>query len=145
MYRFRWFSGSVRASDRYALVSPSMRMQLPARNATEAAKSFSPATDPQFIAISGIVPAGATNSTPMEQRAQVHDAQLKGDNPAVYVDDLDFETLDLTGAMNYVLNLQKDDSAFMTTADGNYAAYIYVNSVDNSGKITVSIKRYPLK
>lgn len=105
----------------------------------------SPATDPQFIAISGIVPAGATNSTPMEQRAQVHDAQLKGDNPAVYVDDLDFETLDLTGAMDYVLNLQKDDSAFMTTADGNYAAYIYVNSVDNSGKITVSIKRYPLK
>lgn len=106
----------------------------------------SPATDPQFIAIPDIVPSGATNNTPMEQRAQVHDAQLKGDNPAVYVDDIDFETLDLTGAMNYVLDLQKDDSAFMTTADGRYAAYIYVNSVDDgNGAITVSIKRYPLQ
>ncbi len=104
----------------------------------------SPATDPQFIALPGIVPAGATNSTPMEQRAQVHDAQLKGDNPAVYVDDIDFETLDLTGALDYVLTLQKDDSAFMKTADGKYAAYIYVNNVDDSGKITISIKRYPL-
>lgn len=109
------------------------------------AHSFvSPATDPKFIAISGIVPSGATNSTPMEQRANVHDAQLKGSNPAVYVDDIDFETLDLGGAMNYVLNLKKDDSAFMKTADGKWAAYIYVNSVDGSGKMTVSIKRYPL-
>ena len=58
--------------------------------------------------------------------------------------DLDFETLDLGGAMNYVLNLKKDDSAFMKTADGKWAAYIYVNSVDGSGKMTVSIKRYPL-
>lgn len=46
--------------------------------------------------------------------------------------------------MNYVLNLKKDDSAFMKTADGKWAAYIYVNSVDGSGKMTVSIKRYPL-
>ena len=104
------------------------------------AHSFvSPATDPKFIAISGIVPSGATNNTPMEQRANVHDAQLKGSNPAVYVDDIDFETLDLGGAMNYVLNLKKDDSAFMKTADGKWAAYIYVNSVDGSGKMTVSI------
>ena len=104
----------------------------------------SPATDPKFIAISGIVPSGATNNTPMEQRANVHDAQLKGSDPAVYVDDIDFETLKLDGAMNYILNLKKDDSAFMKTADGKYAAYIYINNIDNSGKMTVSIKRYPL-
>lgn len=114
-------------------------------NGFDYAHSFvSPATDPKFIAISGIIPSGATNDTPMEQRANVHDAQLKGDNPAVYVDDIDFETLDLSGAMNYVLNLKKDDSAFMKTADGKWAAYIYINSVDESGKMTISIKRYPL-
>lgn len=115
-------------------------------NGFDYAHSFvSPATDPKFIAISGIVPQGASNDTPMEQRANVHDAQLKGDNPAVYVDDIDFETLDLNGAMNYVLNLKKDDGAFMKTSDGKWAAFIYVNSVDASGKMTVSIKRYPLQ
>lgn len=114
-------------------------------NGFDYAHSFvSPATDPKFIAISGIVPSGATNNTPMEQRANVHDAQLKGSNPAVYVDDIDFETLDLNGAMNYILNLKKDDSAFMKTADGKWAAYVYVNNVDGSGKMTISIKRYPL-
>lgn len=104
----------------------------------------SPVTDPKYIALSGIIPSGASNDTPMEQRAQVHDAQLKGANPATYVDDVDFETLDLSRAMNYVLNLKNDDGVFMKTADGKYAAFIYVNSIDNSGKITVSIKRYPL-
>lgn len=114
-------------------------------NGFDYAHSFvSPATDPKYIAISDIVPSGATNSTPMEQRANVHDAQLKGSDPAVYVDDIDFETLKLDGAMNYILNLKKDDSAFMKTANGKWAAYIYINSVDNSGKMTVSIKRYPL-
>lgn len=103
----------------------------------------SPATDPAYIAISGIVPNGAFNSTPMEKRANVHDAQLKGSNPATYVDDIDFETLDLTGALDYVLDFKKDDSAFMKSADGKYAAYIYVNSI-GSGKMTISIKRYPL-
>ena len=109
------------------------------------AHSFvSPATAPQFIAISGIVPSGATNSTPMEQRANVRDAQLSGTTPNSYVDDIDFETLNLNGAMNYVLNLRKDDSAFMKTADGKWAAYIYVNSIDAAGKMTISLKRYPL-
>ncbi len=105
----------------------------------------SPATDPKFIALSGIIPSGASNDTPMEQRAQVHDAQLKGANPAVYVDDVDFETLDLSRAFNYVLNLKNDDGVFMKSADGKYAAFVYVNRIDNSGKVTISLKRYPLK
>lgn len=105
----------------------------------------SPATDPKFIALSDIIPSGASNDTPMEQRAQVHDAQLKGANPAVYVDDVDFETLDLSRASNYVLNLKNDDGVFMKSADGKYAAFVYVNRIDDSGKVTISLKRYPLK
>ncbi len=114
-------------------------------NGFEYKHSFvSPATDPKFIAIAGIVPAGATNKTPMEKRANVRDAQLKGDTPNVYIDDIDFQTLDLGEALDYALTFNKDDGAFMKTADGKYAAYIYVNNIDNSGKMTVSIKRYPL-
>lgn len=104
----------------------------------------SPATDPQFIAIAGIVPAGATNKTLIEKHANIRDAQLKGEAPNVYIDDIDFQTLDISHAVDYALTFSKDDGAFMKTADGKYAAYVYVNSIDNSGKMTVSIKRYPL-
>lgn len=104
----------------------------------------SPATDPKYIAIAGIVPTGATNKTLMEKRANVRDAQLKGAAPNVYIDDIDFQTLDLGAAIDYALTFSKDDGAFMKTADGKYAAYVYVNSIDDSGKMTVSIKRYPL-
>lgn len=104
----------------------------------------SPGTDPKYIAIAGIVPAGATNKTPMEKRANVRDAQLKGEAPNVYIDDVDFQSLDLGTAVDYALTFSKDDGAFMKTANGKYAAYVYVNKIDDSGKMTVSIKRYPL-
>ena len=99
----------------------------------------SPGTDPKYI-----VPAGATNKTPMEKRANVRDAQLKGEAPNVYIDDVDFQSLDLGAAVDYALTFSKDDGAFMKTANGKYAAYVYVNKIDDSGKMTISIKRYPL-
>ena len=104
----------------------------------------SPGTDPKYIAIAGIVPAEATNKTPMEKRANVRDAQLKGEAPNVYIDDVDFQSLDLGAAVDYALTFSKDDGAFMKTANGKYAAYVYVNKIDDSGKMTISIKRYPL-
>jgi len=104
----------------------------------------SPGSDPKFIAIAGIVPSGATNKTPMEKHANVRDAQLKGSAPNVYIDDIDFQKLNLNEATDFALNFIKDDGAFMKTANGKYAAYIYVNNVDNNGKMTISIKRYPL-
>lgn len=105
----------------------------------------SPGTDPKYIAIADIVPGNWTkNKTPMEKRVDVRDAQLKGNTPNVYIDDIDFETLDLGSAVDYVIGFGNDHGAFMKTADGKYAAYVYVNSVNN-GTMTVSIKRYPLK
>ncbi|MDR1370555.1 MAG: DUF4466 family protein [Dysgonamonadaceae bacterium] len=105
----------------------------------------SPATDPMYIAIADIIPGNWTkNNTQMEKRVDVKDAQLKGSMPNVYIDDIDFETLDLSAAVNYIIGFSADHGAFMETADGKYAAYIYVNSVSN-GTMTVSIKRYPLK
>lgn len=80
----------------------------------------------------------------MEKRANVRDAQLKGEAPNVYIDDVDFQSLDLGAAVDYALTFSKDDGAFMQTANGKYAAYVYVNKIDDSGKMTVSIKRYPL-
>ncbi|MDR1089785.1 MAG: DUF4466 family protein [Prevotella sp.] len=108
----------------------------------------SPGTDPMFVAIPANIPPGWTkNNTLMEKRVDVRDAQLKGSIPNVYIDDIDFETLNLSAAVDYVLDCKAEEGAFMKTADGKYAAYIFINSLntDNGGTMTVSIKRYPLK
>lgn len=89
----------------------------------------------------------AINDTKMRRAMKVHDAQLKGDNPATYIDDVDFETLQMDEAdADYVLNWNKDHGAWMVTADGKWAAYIYINSInDGAGSMVISLKRYPLK
>lgn len=109
----------------------------------------SPGTDPKFVAIPANIPSGWTkNKTLMEKRVDVRDAQLKGSMPNVYIDDIDFETLNLDAAVDYVLDCKAEEGAFMKTADGKYAAYIFINSLptaNNGQTFTVSIKRYPLK
>ena len=105
----------------------------------------SPGTESKFIAIPSAIPGGWTkNKTLMEKRVDVRDAQLKGSNPAVFIDDLDFETLNLNDAVDYVLTFNAEEGAFMKTADGKYLAYVFVNSLNTNGEMTVSIKRYPL-
>lgn len=102
-------------------------------------------TDSKYIATPEVIPSNwAKTKTPMEaRRDNVRDAQLKGSMPAVYLDDIDFQTLNLNEAVDYTLGLNTDGGAFMKTADGKYAAYIYVNKIA-AGTMTVSIKRYPL-
>lgn len=103
-------------------------------------------TDAKYVASSGAIPGNwPKTKTPMEaRRDNVRDAQLKGALPNVYLDDIDFETLELDNAVDYTLGLNTDGGAFMKTADGRYAAYIYVNKLSADG-MTVSIKRYPLQ
>jgi hypothetical protein len=105
---------------------------------------LSPGTDPQYFAQSAVPASWTKNSTKMEKRVDVRDAQLKGGIPNVYIDDIDFQTLELDHALDFVLTFVADAGAFMKTADGKYLAYVYVNSVNNAGSIRVSIKRYAL-
>ena len=105
----------------------------------------SPGTAEKYLGTT-VVPANWTkNKTLMEKRIDIFDAQLKGDLPNDYIDDIDFETLELGHAFDFSLGFAANNGAFMQTADGAYAAYIYVNSASNDGKMTVSIKRYPLR
>jgi hypothetical protein len=104
----------------------------------------SPGTDPKYISTPDVIPGNWTkNSTKMEKRTDVRDAQLKGSIPNVYIDDIDFQTLQLDQAYDFVLNFAADEGAFMKTANGKYAAYVYINRLA-TGTATVSIKRYPL-
>jgi hypothetical protein len=73
----------------------------------------------------------------------------------LFIDDVDFQKLDLTGDPNYAINLKQEAGAWVETADGKYRAYIFFNTVTApkaaSGTnpavpatAVISIKRYAL-
>ncbi|MDR0575299.1 MAG: DUF4466 family protein [Tannerella sp.] len=105
---------------------------------------ISPGSGAEYFARDAVASSWTKNSTKMEKRVDVRDAQLKGNIPNVYIDDIDFETLQIDHALDFVLNFVNDEGAFMKTADSKYLAYIYVNSINSNGSIRVSIKRYML-
>ena len=104
-----------------------------------------PAADTQYRP--GVVlPAGVNRNTKINKVFNLQDHQL---SPTllvgIYIDDLDFQNLNLTGAPNFAINLKAEAGVWVETADGKYRAYIFINSVDNTNKSAViSMKRYAL-
>ncbi|GAB4001968.1 hypothetical protein GCM10028807_59440 [Spirosoma daeguense] len=93
------------------------------------------------------LPTGISKQrTPIDKRVDVKDAQLRGTTGFdVYIDDTDLQQTTFPNAADFAYGLAADQGAFVKTADGAYAAYIYVNSVNNTAKsMTVSIKRLKL-
>lgn len=84
------------------------------------------------------------NSTLMEKKLYVWDGQLKNDvNTNIYVDDLDMQAKGFDNALNFILDLRQDGSAFMKTEDGKYCAFIYINALPSTNaSATIGIKRY---
>lgn len=104
----------------------------------------SPASDEKYFN-ELVVPSGfRLNSTKIEKKVYLWDMQFSGEVPAVYVDDIDLETLDLTGAADFVLGLSTRSSAFFETADGKYRAYIYINNA-RGGEMTFGMKRLEIE
>jgi hypothetical protein len=92
------------------------------------------------------LPAGVANDAKVLRTWALRDRHLANLQFGVYVDDLDFEKLDLSDAPNWALNLRAESGAWVETADGKYRAYIYVNAVNNTARtMTISIKRYTVK
>jgi len=94
-----------------------------------------------------VLPTGlAKPRTAIDKRVDVKDAQLRGTAGFdVYIDDIDLERTTFTNAADYAYGMAADQGAFVKTADGAYAAYVYVNGVNNTAKtMTVSIKRLKL-
>lgn len=85
--------------------------------------------------------------TAIDKRIDVKDAQLRSTNGFdVYIDDIDLERTTFVNAADYAYGLANDQGAFVKTADGTYAAYVYVNAINNTTKsMTVSMKRLKLK
>lgn len=101
----------------------------------------SPAADPQYLP--GVtLPAGVNKSTPIRKVWGLRDQHLARLQFGVFIDDVDFEKLDLSSAPNYAINMKAESGAWVETADGQYRAYIYLNSVNNGGaSATISMKR----
>jgi hypothetical protein len=117
------------------------------RNITSSAFNHalvSPSADPQYLP--GVtLPAGMNKSTKVRKAFNLQDYHLAQSQVGIYIDDVDFQELDLSDAPNYAINLRAEYGVWAETADGKYRAYIYLNSVNNTGRSAViSIKRYPL-
>jgi hypothetical protein len=103
-----------------------------------------PAADADFLP--GIsLPAGVNRTAKIHKVWELQDRHLAQLQYGKYVDDWDFEVMNISNAPNYAINLRAESGAWVETADGKYRAYIYVNSVNNSARtMTVSIKRYTM-
>jgi hypothetical protein len=85
-------------------------------------------------------------STKMEKKAFINDMLLSGIVPSTYVDDTDFQTLNLNNAADYIVDLRTTsrNSVFVESADGKYRAYLYINNA-TATNLTFSMKRYTTK
>ena len=102
----------------------------------------SPAADVQYLP--GItLPAGVNKSTQIRKAFGLQDKNLAQLQNGIYIDDVDFEKIDLSASPNFAINLVAESGIWVETADKKYKAYIFINSINNGGKSAViSIKRY---
>ncbi len=102
-----------------------------------------PAADPQYLP--GVtLPGGVNRNTKISKIFNLQDHQLAPTlQPGIYIDDPDFQQLDMSTAVNYAINLKGEAGIWVETADGKWRAYIFINSINNSTKSAViSLKRY---
>ncbi|WP_187262026.1 DUF4466 family protein [Pontibacter beigongshangensis] len=103
-----------------------------------------PAADPQYLP-EVTLPAGVNKNTRLRKAWGLRDQQLARLQFGIFIDDLDFQQIDLSDAPNYGINMRAESGAWVETADGRYRAYIFINAVDNANKSArISIKRYAL-
>lgn len=92
------------------------------------------------------LPAGVNRSARIQKVWNLRDQHLARLQFGVFIDDLDFQRLDIAEAPDYALNLKAEAGAWVETQDGKYRAYVYVNSVNNGSKSAkISIKRFTMK
>lgn len=89
------------------------------------------------------LPPGLTNTVKIQKAWDLRDRHLARLQYGVYIDDVDFQTINMSTAPNYAINLKEEAGVWVETADGKYKAYIYMNKVDNTGRsATISMKRF---
>lgn len=112
----------------------------------------SPGADPMYLP-DVVLPTGVNNISKIRKGGptDAHLARLDEKEPVpekqpgVYVDDVDFTSINLSGMPNYALDVRTYDGLWVETQDGKYRAYIYANNMRNITGGTISMKRYTMK
>ena len=92
------------------------------------------------------LPTGVSRSAKINKVWALRDFHLARLQYGIYIDDLDFQQLDVSNSPDFAINMKAESGAWVETADGKYRAYVYVNAVDNATKSArISIKRYTMK
>ena len=117
------------------------------RNITTSAFNFalvSPAADPQYLP--GVtLPTGVNRSTYERKVFNLQDYNLAQLQYGIYIDDPDFQQLNMTTDPNYAINLKQEAGVWVETADHKYRAYVYFNTASTTTKnAVIGIKRYTL-
>lgn len=103
-----------------------------------------PAADAQYLP-DITLPAGVNRNTKIQRVFSLQDYDLAFSAVGVYIDDRDFQELNISNAPNFAVNLKAEAGIWVETADKKYRAYVYVNTINNVGKSAViSMKRYAL-
>lgn len=105
----------------------------------------SPGSDP--VNLPGVtVPAGVNRKSKLQKTFNLQDRNLAQLQFGIYVDDLDFQQIDLKNSPDYAIGLRAEAGTWVETQDGKYRAYIFVNSVSTTGtgSAVISMLRYAL-
>lgn len=103
----------------------------------------SPGSDP--VNLPGVtLPAGVNRKAKLQKTFNLPDRNLAQLQFGVYVDEKDFQEIDLRNAVDYATGLRAEAGVWVETQDGKYRAYIFVNSVNANGSAVISMLRYPL-
>lgn len=103
----------------------------------------SPGSDPANLP--GVtLPSGVNRSSKLRKVFGLQDRNLANLQYGIYVDDIDFTSLDVTDLPNFALGLKAEAGVWVETADKKYRAYIYINSVNTNGSAVISMLRYQM-
>ena len=103
----------------------------------------SPAADVAYLP--GVtLPTGVNRSVKLRKVFGLQDRNLSNLQYGIYVDDIDFQQLDMVDMPNYALGLKAESGVWVETIDKKYRAYIFVNSINAAGSAVISILRYTL-
>ncbi|GAA4447418.1 hypothetical protein GCM10023091_42250 [Ravibacter arvi] len=105
---------------------------------------ISPGANSPYLAATNL-PAAAKRISKVRKVWGLRDLHLARAQFGIFIDDPDFEQIDLAGMPDQAINMRAESGAWVETADKSYRAYIYFNSVNNGGKkAVVSVKRYKM-
>lgn len=103
----------------------------------------SPGSNPIYLP-EVVLPAGVNRKTKLRKVFNLQDRNLAQLQFGIYVDDKDFQEINLSDAPDFAIGLRVEAGVWAETQDGKYRAYIYINSVNANGGAVISILRYTL-